>query len=297
MSINSISVKKLVTSYFVCIILFALVYYFSPKGFLNQELSFINAIYFSVVTITTLGYGDILPKSDAIQLVISVQALLGLVILGLLINAAWSSYVERIEQKTEQRLIKQTQLINDRKLKAYSNAIAWVFNNMRHSFFEVTTPVKEREKKPLELNENYNEKDLIGMFDISLKYKNGYCTSIEAYYDNEDTLVSELKFILANFDLDHYPVLQKSIVGYLGAYFSDQSKGTLLLYSKNCPNGQEIRTIRELLKNHKDGDQFDNESFDSILSPILIFSLSINHKYKLMTDIKDTLQSIGAKVT
>jgi hypothetical protein len=300
MSLNSISVKKLVSAYFICIIAFALIYYYySPKELLNlnQELSPINAIYFSVVTITTLGYGDILPISEFMQVVISLQALLGLIILGLLINAAWSIYAEKVEQRTEDALKHQAQLVNDRKLKAYSSAISWVFTNMRHSFFEVTTPVESREGSSLELNQNFKEKDIIGMFDISLKYKNGFNTSIEAFYNNEAELVSELKFILANFDLDHHQNLQKSIVNYIGFYFSDQSKGALLLHSRNCPNGKDIETIRSLLINHEDGDHFKQEFSSSILNPILIFSITIKTKYNHLISIKDELQRIGLKVT
>ncbi|MBU1390227.1 MAG: potassium channel family protein [Gammaproteobacteria bacterium] len=300
MSINSTSVKKLVIAYFVCIIFFALIYFFcSPEELcnFNKELSPVSALYFSVVTITTLGYGDILPTSELMQVVISIQALLGIIILGMLINAAWSNYAEKVEKKTEAALKYQAQLENDRKLKAYSNAISWVFNNMRHSFFEVTTPVVNREGASLELNQDFKEKDLVGMFDISLKYKNGFTTSIEAFYNNEDELVGELKFILANFDLDHHQSLQKSIVDYIGLYFSDQSRGALLLHSANCPNGKDIKTIRQCLESHKDGDQFKEGFSSTILNPIFIFSLMVKTKYKHLTSIRDELQSISLKVT
>lgn len=300
MSINSISVKKLVIAYVVCIIFFALIYFFcSPEELcnFNKELSPVSALYFSVVTITTLGYGDILPTSELMQVVISIQALLGIIILGMLINAAWSNYVEKVEKKTEAALKHQAQLENDRKLKAYSNAISWVFNNMRHSFFEVTTPVVNREGASLELNQDFKEKDLVGMFDISLKYKNGFTISIEAFYNNEDELVSELKFILANFDLDHHQSLQKSIIDYIGLYFSDQSRGALLLHSANCPNGKDIETIRLSLENHEDGDQFKEGFSSTILNPILIFSLMVKTKYKHLTSIRDELQNISLNVT
>ncbi|MGP9671099.1 potassium channel family protein [Pseudoalteromonas sp. AOP31-A2-14] len=300
MSINSTSVKKLVIAYFVCIIFFALIYFFcSPEELcnFNKELSPVSALYFSVVTITTLGYGDILPTSELMQVVISIQALLGIIILGMLINAAWSNYAEKVEKKTEAALKAQAQLENDRKLKAYSNAISWVFNNMRHSFFEVTTPVVNREGASLELNKDFKEKDLVGMFDISLKYKNGFTTSIEAFYNNEDEFVGELKFILANFDLDHHQSLQKSIVDYIGLYFSDQSRGALLLHSANCPNGKDIEIIRQCLESHEDGDQFKEGFSSTILYPILTFSLMVKTKYKHLTSIRDELQNISLKVT
>ena len=60
----------------------------------NIEISFINAIYFSVTTWTTLGYGDFAPVSR-IRHITSVQAILGYVGLGLLI-ALMSGYMNNL---------------------------------------------------------------------------------------------------------------------------------------------------------------------------------------------------------
>lgn len=297
MSLNSLSVKKLVVAYLFCIFLYAVIYFFSPSGFLNKELSFINALYFSIVTITTLGYGDILPKSEIIQLVISSQALLGLVIFGLLINSVWSSYLDKVELQSEQRMRHQIELESDRKLKAYSNAISWTFNNMMHSFFEITTPVEEREGKSQEFNPDFRGKDLVGIFDISLKYNNGLKTSIEAFYKNEESLIGELKFILANFDLDHHPELQESITKYLGFYFSDQSKDRLLLDCKNSMYSKSVKAIKNLLNNYDDEYITDRNPIDPRLMPVMIFSLTVTTKFNLVVEIDNLLRNIGGEVT
>jgi hypothetical protein len=44
---------------------------------------FLRFFYFSVVTATTLGYGDILPVSNTARLLISLESILGLVLIGL----------------------------------------------------------------------------------------------------------------------------------------------------------------------------------------------------------------------
>jgi hypothetical protein len=292
MSIKSLSFKKLVWIYIACICIYAFIYCFAPEESLNVDLSAVKAFYFSVTTITTLGYGEIHPTSDIYQLITSSQALLGLVIFGFLINAAWSAYVDKIELESEKRIKRLSEQENNKKLKAYSNALSWVFNNMRNSFFEITTPVEQREERANEFNEDFKEKDLIGMFDISLSYRNGFKTSIESFYENEEILVSELKYILSNFDLSSHNKLQQAIVDYLGNYFSDLSKGTLLLHSKNSPHGNDIKTIREALKKHEDGDQFKETFSATILNPILIFSITLKHKHSLFNEIKNGLQGL-----
>jgi len=51
----------------------------SPKSL------FMRMLYLSMVTITTLGYGDIVPLTDTARLLVGFEAVLGIVILGLII--------------------------------------------------------------------------------------------------------------------------------------------------------------------------------------------------------------------
>lgn len=49
--------------------------------------SFWRMLYFSAVTISTIGYGDIVPVDDTLRLVISFEAIIGIIFIGLFINA------------------------------------------------------------------------------------------------------------------------------------------------------------------------------------------------------------------
>ena len=57
---------------------------------LNEHLpriwSFRDFLYFSIVTQTTLGYGDILPNSSTVRRIVAIQVLLGLALLVVIIN-------------------------------------------------------------------------------------------------------------------------------------------------------------------------------------------------------------------
>lgn len=65
------------------IFVFGLVYFFIPKG-LSVD-GFGNCLYFSVVTFTTLGYGDIEPVSALAKIAVAAEVLLGYLMLGLLV--------------------------------------------------------------------------------------------------------------------------------------------------------------------------------------------------------------------
>ncbi|MGL1957884.1 MAG: ion channel [Colwellia sp.] len=71
-------IQMAVKSYIELIINFAVIYYLLPKGYFDLPIkSFIDSLYFSGVTITTLGYGDISPKHSFPQLLTVYEVLCG----------------------------------------------------------------------------------------------------------------------------------------------------------------------------------------------------------------------------
>jgi len=80
------------------LVLFAAIYLSlsnSTAGMFSEPLNHTRALYFAVTIFSTVGFGDITPKTDAAMIVVSAQMLLDLVIIGavvrLLLNAAQSS--------------------------------------------------------------------------------------------------------------------------------------------------------------------------------------------------------------
>jgi hypothetical protein len=71
--------------YFFYIPVFGILYYWLPT--IDCNGSWRDSLYFSVVTLSTLGYGEITPKSDLAKLAVSVQTLLGILTIGLFLNA------------------------------------------------------------------------------------------------------------------------------------------------------------------------------------------------------------------
>lgn len=49
--------------------------------------SFKRMLYFSAITIATVGYGDIVPVDDNLRLVVGLEAILGIIFIGLFINS------------------------------------------------------------------------------------------------------------------------------------------------------------------------------------------------------------------
>lgn len=79
-------------------IVWALIYYFDPS--ITEFETFEKALYFSMVTFTTLGYGDITISSTSARLLSGFEAVNGVILLG------WSttimfSIVQEIMQRLE----------------------------------------------------------------------------------------------------------------------------------------------------------------------------------------------------
>lgn len=62
----------------------------------GSGLSIIDSVYFTCVTITTLGYGDITPYTDFGKILISLQALLGFVVLSLFMASVINRAVKAV---------------------------------------------------------------------------------------------------------------------------------------------------------------------------------------------------------
>ena len=80
--------------YVAVIPLFALIYQAIPAGQFRipdgGTTDFGSWLYYSIVTITTLGFGDYTPTQGIAQSVTAVEVMCGLIFLGLFLNAVGS---------------------------------------------------------------------------------------------------------------------------------------------------------------------------------------------------------------
>jgi uncharacterized protein YjbI with pentapeptide repeats len=80
----------------VLVLLFAGAYTQVAVDF-GDDATWLSPIYFSIVTMTTLGYGDVLPTSAAAQFVTILQVIIGYVMLGGLLGIVTKKLASRAE--------------------------------------------------------------------------------------------------------------------------------------------------------------------------------------------------------
>ncbi|MGP8305886.1 potassium channel family protein [Vibrio sp. YIC-376] len=79
---------------------------FSPEAFTGMEAiswgqNFSNAAYFSFVTLTTLGYGDISPLTPLAQVIVYLEAITGVFYMAIVVSSLVSSNIDHQVNKNE----------------------------------------------------------------------------------------------------------------------------------------------------------------------------------------------------
>lgn len=91
--------------YIILIVVCALIYW-NIQGFKGtQVLNILDAFYFSIITITTLGYGDIVPIFPLTRVIAALQALLGVGLIGLFLASLGSEAKFKRNQNLRQNLL------------------------------------------------------------------------------------------------------------------------------------------------------------------------------------------------
>lgn len=71
----------------------------------NEDGNLGTFMYFSSITMTTLGYGDIVPITILSRIISSFQSILGLVIIGFFLNSLTSKQIKEFEIEKERKIM------------------------------------------------------------------------------------------------------------------------------------------------------------------------------------------------
>lgn len=276
--------------YISIILAFALIYWLAPEGALNEKLSFTKSLYFSIVTITTLGYGDVLPKNDLFMLLISLEAIAGVLIVGLFLNSLWNKYTLALEKEKMQDYKEK----NDMLFSYYLLVVEEAMNLYKLIISEI---ISQQNK---ELSPFYKFSELASIFDNStsplLMARYGYNNKkIVLFYQIEEDLEKQLMIINSSGYLVGYPRLINLITSFMLIKYKYSVKDSLLQAANNLVTlGAEPmqKFLQEETAKHEKIPQKCG-----LISNICNFHNGLNLKIECFNEIKREISLITSKHT
>lgn len=250
--------------YLSLIFIFGLIYFdCTPTLFLNSEGEYIHlyfdlgviphnykilimSMYYSVVTITTLGFGDISPNNLISMILTLIESILGIIFIGFFLNSLSHERSQKEEkekekirkeekEKYEERLIKEEKEREKTIILKYHsklNTSSLQFNAVLFSIFYNDSPLYELSYEDQMKTSNvikYN-KDVFNNFEYTrfLNLNNQCATFKYLEKPQKDAIKNELKEItqllnemLFNYDFSYNKVLQVTIGKWLEVLDND----------------------------------------------------------------------------
>jgi voltage-gated potassium channel len=93
------------------LLLFATTYFLmnhAESGSFSQTLSRTGALYFTMTVFSTVGFGDIVPKTDSARIVTMVQMLVDLLVIGLVARLIVSAVQRGLQRRSDNRPPRET---------------------------------------------------------------------------------------------------------------------------------------------------------------------------------------------
>ena len=218
--------------YLGVIIAFAWIYYLLPQecwGSKGKIDSYIDALYFSVVTITSLGFGDIYPvASSGTRLLVCFESLLGIFIIGFFLNDVAMSQAKALNRKEREKEEKHKRDTAIRKIHLWQSELEPVITIYLAVAYEVITPEDKRNYPENYLTHSFrfNFCDMYDLYGHSHFMVNDFYEPVIAiYFRNEDKLYEAIDSFVSNVDLYYWPELEKAVYHLMrlhkGFHFKD----------------------------------------------------------------------------
>lgn len=247
-------------AFFGLIPLFAIIYSCIPIDCWNDSQnglppkSFLDFMYFSIVSITTLGFGDIYPTTMLSKILVAAESIGGIIFIGLFLNSLSSEQAKKVSELEKQRHNNVLLEIERNKLNLRRKILETRINRYVISTYCVVTPIDKRDFKNIEINPSEIKfNNLYDMFAQTLLMTYDHRTSsLEVFLRNQNELFNEFSDILKEVNVACWPDLLIPINNFMTNCVQFDYTDSLLGI-KNMTIGKEAAShvLSKFIKEHE----------------------------------------------
>lgn len=280
-------------AYFLLIPFFALIYFCQPLNAFNTKLdmhNFVTCLYFSTVTITTLGFGDVSPVTIGAQVAVIIESILGLFNIGLFLNAlaqAQSTRITNTERAANARLLRSQQVA---RLLRFDKLIQLAIYDYQIYTWAMTTPALKRNDSEVKVNADFVFGDMVDIFGPSFIGADMFEPVLSIYLRKQAQLVSDVKNLLLNVDLEPWPRLEQACQRFLENCNATGIAEGLVEQGKNEKLKNEIQ---KYIREEKDDPDYYN--YGHIVNPVIVFYKSIKENLIFLEEYQQFIERVKSE--
>lgn len=202
-------------------------------------------LYYSVVTITTLGFGDYTPAHVWAQIFTAIEVMLGLVLIGFFLNAVGAMKSE-IDVTSEVERQKRAHAAMEReKLLVIIPGVMHTLNNFLAYCYAVTTPLNER-RDDKEYNPDFTFADMADLFSpTGLPTDHTRLPAASRLISSAGQTALALDSLQTRVDLSLWPDILDDCFSFVAAYQMFSSADTLSGNVLNLVKDKGVSTDEE----------------------------------------------------
>lgn len=283
---------------------FALFYYWLPDSQFRipdgAGTGYGSWLYYSIVTITTLGFGDYTPAHIWAQIITAVEVMCGLVILGFFLNAVGSMKSEiDVESEIEKQRRMHTAAEHDKLLKSVP-AILHNINLFLAYCYVMTTPISRRNDEDPHYNPDFELKDMRDMFKPSgLPYDVMTRPCVVSFLRNASRTSLYIDSLQTRVDLTLWPDLLEDCFRFVANYqvyaSADNYEATMTGISSAAGSDDLGKAEEEVSARIADWKGDLKQDTDPKMKPIIDLYNFIKENGELAQRIETVLTTISEK--
>lgn len=246
-------------AFFGLIPLFAIIFSALPIDCWNNPQdglppkSFWDFMYFSIVSITTLGFGDIYPTTLLSKSLVATETLGGIIFIGLFLNSLSTEQAKKVSELEEKRHQSNIREIEKNKLYLRKEIIETRLDRYVLSTYCLVTPIAQRDFKNINITpSNIKINDMFDMFNTTMLLSQSIETSsLEMFLRVQDELYEEMSNLTKEVNIGYWPSLVITINNFMSNCVKFDYKDSLLgIKNTRIGNEPASKTFSTFIKDY-----------------------------------------------